>query len=263
MKRLGIKAKVLYGCLVIGIALFFAGTVSIFEYARTNRYVTSVITDNINSISTSSELLHMTDQYNAELMYNLVISNSADSVGNFSAFRENGYSIALENLRDRFSDPREVAAADSVVYAYVAYMQVASEAEEIWNYSYDVRSEWFFNRLQPVHQELRRYLMQLTQVCQNTLTENTENLQAGYYRGLMPGVVSGLFGIVLVMFLNYYLRYYLINPLLRITTGIKRFKQFGRSYDVRVETEDEMAELNEVVKDIVDLNQSYKKKLKQ
>lgn len=262
MKRLGIKRKVLYGCLVIGVALFFAGTVSIFEYARTNRYVADVINDNINSINTSRDLLNATEAYNADLMYDLVISNSADSVSKYSAFRENSLVTSLENLRDKFSDPREVAAADSVVYAYVAYMHVASEAEEIWNYAYNVRNEWFFDRLQPIYLEFRRYLLQLTQVCQETLSENSSNLQARYYRGLMPGVVSGLFGMILVIFLNYYLRVYMINPILKITGGIKRFRQFGRDYDVKVDSGDELEELNGVVKDIVDLNQSYKKQLR-
>ncbi len=262
MKRIGIKTKVLYGCLVIGIVLFFAGTVSIFEYTRTNRYVADVITDNINSINTSRELLYVTEAYNSDLMYELVINDSADSVSNFSAFRDNSLVNSLENLRDKFTDPREIAAADSVVYAYVAYMQVASEAEKVWNYDYNIRSEWFFNRLQPIHLEFRRYLMQLTQVCQDTLTENSSDLQARFYRGLMPGVISGIFGIILVMFLNYYLRHYMINPVLKITGGIKRYRQFGRDYDIKVDSDDEISELNEVVKDIVDLNQSYRKQLK-
>lgn len=262
MKRIGIKTKVLYGCLVIGIVLFFAGTVSIFEYTRTNRYVADVITDNINSINTSRELLYVTEAYNADLMYELVISDSADSVSNFSAFRDDRLITSLETLRDRFTDPREIAAADSVVYAYVAYMQVASEAEEIWNNDYDVRSEWFFNRLQPIHLEFRRYLTQLAQVCQETLTENSSDLQARFYRGLMPGVISGIFGIILVMFLNYYLRYYMINPILRITGAIKKYRQFGKDYEVKVDSEDEISELNDVVRDIVDLNQSYRKQLR-
>ena len=259
--KLGIRRKVLYGCIVLGVVLLLSGTVSLYEYSKMNSYVSDVISDNINSINTSRELLSVAEQYNIDLMNDLVVKNSADSIGKFPGLEDERLIAIFDNLRKKFATPEEQAAADSVVYAYVAYMQVVSEAETIWQKHYQMRQQWYFNRLMPVYIEFKGYMMTLTQVCQDHLVANSSTLQEGFYRSLMPGLVSVIFGMILALLLYYYLNGFLIKPLLKITKGIKGSRLFGKSYDVKVETDDEMAELNTAVKDIIDLNRSYKKQL--
>jgi len=260
-RRIGIKSKVLYGCIVICAVLFFSGAVSIFEYSKMNSYVSDVITDNISSINTSRELLSVAEEYNRNLMNNLIIKNASDSIGKFPGLEDEHLIKIFDNLKKNFATPEEHAVADSVVYAYVAYMQVVTEAEQIWQKGYNVRQQWFFSRLQPVYLEFRAYMLNLTQVCQDILVKNSATLQYGFYRSLMPGVVSVIFGLVLTLLLNYYLNYFLINPLLKITKGIKGFRKFGKSYDVKIDNDDELSDMNDSVRDIIDLNRSYKKQL--
>jgi len=102
-RRFGIKTKVLYGCIVLAAVLFFSGTVSIFEYSKMNSYVSDVISDNINSINTARELLSVSEQYNIELMNNLVIKNSADSIGKFPGLEDERLISIFGNLRKKFA----------------------------------------------------------------------------------------------------------------------------------------------------------------
>ena len=59
-KEIGIKRKVFYGCVVLGVVLFFSGVISIFEYSTMNDYVSELIGDNIKSINTISQIIHNT-----------------------------------------------------------------------------------------------------------------------------------------------------------------------------------------------------------
>ncbi|MBR6269077.1 MAG: hypothetical protein IKR30_00705 [Bacteroidales bacterium] len=43
--------------------------------------------------------------------------------------------------------------------------------------------------------------------------------------------------------------------------GIRDFRRFGRKYDEKIDNSDEIAELNTNIKDLLDLNQSYKNQL--
>ncbi|MDD2294196.1 MAG: methyl-accepting chemotaxis protein, partial [Bacteroidales bacterium] len=147
-------------------------------------------------------------------------------------------------------------------YAYTAYMQIVREAEDVWLNDDDVRKDWYFNRLQPVYWRLRDYIRELTKVSQDALIANSQSLQTGFYRSIMPALVSVILGIILVLLFNYFMNYYLINPILKITKGIKDYRQFDKSYDVDLDTDDELADLNHSVKDVVDLNQSLKRRLK-
>ncbi len=259
-KTLGIKRKVLLGCIVLAVILFFSSLISIFEFVRMNRYVSGVIADNISSINTARELLSVSEQYNISLMNGLVLENDEELEALPVAPQEELVS-SFENLSKRFVTPQERAAADSVLYAYAAYMQVVSEAEQMWQQDYNDRQHWFFNRLQPVYVKFRGYMMQLTSISQDALIESSQDVREGTYRSLMPGLVSVLVGLIMMLLLNYYLNYYLINPLLKITGGIKGYRYHGRSYDVKLDNDDELAELNEAVGDIVDQNQSFKREL--
>ena len=259
-KKLGIKRKVLLGCIILALILFFSSLISIFEFSRMNRYVSGVIADNIRSINAARELLSVSEQYNVSLMNGLVLQN-AEGLESFPLAPEEDLVASFENLSKRFVTPEERAAADSVLYAYAAYMQVVSEAERVATFDYDQRQHWFFNRLQPVYLKFRGYMMNLTSICQDALIESSQDVREGTYRSLMPGLVSVLVGIILVLLFNYYLNYYLINPLLRVTAGIKGYRYHGRSYSVKMESGDELEELNDAVGDIVDQNQSFKREL--
>ena len=65
--------------------------------------------------------------------------------------REEDLAASFENLSGSFATPQGQAAADSVRYAYAAYMQVVAEADQMWNQGYEERQHWYFNRLQPVY----------------------------------------------------------------------------------------------------------------
>ncbi len=259
-KSIGIKRKVLLGCIILAAILFFSSLISIFEFSRMNRYVSGVIADNIRSINAARELLSVSEQYNISLMNGLVLEN-AEQLEELPSAPQAELVASFEDLSKRFVTPEERAAADSVMYAYAAYMQVVAEAEQVWKHDYSQRQHWFFNRLQPVYLKFRGYMMQLTSICQDALIESSQDVREGTYRSLMPGLVSVLVGLILVLLFDYYLNYYLINPLLKVTAGIKGYRYHGRGYNVKLDNDDELEELNEAVGDIVDQNQSYKREL--
>ena len=260
-KKLGIKRKVLLGCVVLAAILFFSSVISVYEFTRMNRYVSGVIADNIRSINAARKLLSVSEQYNVNLMNDLVLESTAYLPEDLSVFQSEELVAAFDNLSHSFVTPDERAAADSVMYAYSAYMQVVSEARQMWERDYAARQHWYFNRLQPVYLKFRGYMMQLTSICQDALVENSQDIREGTYRSLMPGVVSVLVGLIMVLLFNYFLNYFVINPLLRVTGGIKGYRYHGRNYDVKLDSDDELEELNEAVGDIVEQNLSYKREL--
>ena len=245
---------------MLAIILFFSSLISIFEFTKMNRYVSGVIADNIRSINAARELLSVSEQYNIDLMNGLVLEG-AEEVEAVPILREEELVSSFENLSRSFITPEERAGADSVLYAYAAYMQVVAEADEIWKHDYEERQHWFFNRLQPVYHKFRGYMMQLTSVCQDALIESSQDIREGTYRSLMPGLASVLVGMILVLLFNYFLNYYLINPLLKVTGGIKGYRYHGRSYDVKLDSDDELEELNRAVGDIVEQNLTFRREL--
>lgn len=257
MKAMGIKAKVRAACVILGSILLFSSIISIFEYSNMNRYVTRVLSENIESINSSKDLLEAAEGYNLQLMY--IINGLPEDVNEID---KGDITLKFSNLHRKFDGNVPSSSVDSVIFAYTAYMQVAREAGTVWNGDLWQRREWFFNRLQPVYIKLRGYVQELTFVSQDALIDNSKSLQDNFYRSMVPSSASLILILLLVLLFNYYLNYYLINPFLKVSKGITDYRKFNKEYNVNVDSEDEISELNNAARDLIDLNESYKRQLK-
>ena len=260
MKRLGIKKKISLGFVLIGTILLLSSLIAIYELISMRRSVSTVISDNISSINASRLLLEITDEYNFILLKGIGEDTTASVPDLATDMR---FVNHLNDVKSIYANEIERKMADSVLYAFTAYMHVMNKAPEIWEGPYQGRRYWYFNSLYPVYMKLRKYIQSLTLISQESLAENSQNLSDSFYRSLMPGVVAVAIGIVLVFLFNYFINFYFIAPLLAITKGIEKYIQFKKSYNVDIESDDELDELNESVRELIDSNKNLSKHLDQ
>lgn len=252
----GVKRKVFLGFLALAVILFFSSIISIFEFSKMNKTLSGLVSDNIKSINAARTLMIQSEDYNSMLLNNL---NKTDGeFAEFKAVESDDFVASFNNLKKSFTTNKERQCADSVLFAYTAYMQVVREAQEVWLMGNE--EDWFFSRLQPFYIQLRSYIQKLTQVSQEALVQNSKDVQDTFYRSSMPAVASVAVGFIMVILFNYFLNFYVINPLLRITKGIKNFKLYGKNYDVKLDSDDEIAELNDSVKDLIESNKVRNRK---
>lgn len=229
---------------------------AIYEFVRMRNTVSHLVTDNIAAINTSRLLLEVTDEYNFSLLESLG-DNTSSVIG--AMVDDNRFKDYLTDVKTKFTTEKERAYADSVLYAYTTYVIIMNEAPDIWRDDYNGRRNWYFNRLYPVYTKVREYLQQLTITSQQALAENSTSMTDSFYRSIMPGVVAVIAGIVLIILFNYFLNYYFVNPMLNITRGISEFLQRRKPYFVKIDSDDEMSELNENVKELVETNKRLSK----
>ncbi len=253
---MGIRKKILLGFLVIGIVLLLSGVIAIYEFVRMRDTVHTLVADNIKSINTSNLLLEITDEYNFALLKSMGETGYA-VIPDIN--KDTRFTDYLANAMDRYTEVREQNMADSVVYAYTAYIHVMKEAPMVWQGNYQDRRSWYFDRMYPIYMKLRGYIQKLITLSQTALTENSYNLSDSFYRSLMPCVVAVGVGIVLVLLFVYFINFYFINPILRITRGISNYILYKKSYNVVLENSDELQELNQNVADLVDVNKKLEK----
>ena len=259
-----IKRKVGAGFTVLAFILFFSSIVSLFEYTRMNRVLTHQITENVHSVNIARELIMMTEDYNLGV---LDAMSEPDFEGGFvtggpanaanAAFIQD-FSQTMEDMRRTFTEStsfKEKNYADSVLLAYTAYMQVLRESLDLEAESADLqaRQDWYFNRLQPFYMKLRDYIRNLTNASQQALVENSQRVDETFYRSITPAIASVVVGLLVVMLFNYFINFYLINPLIKINKGIQGYRNFGKDYTVEVDNNgDELDQLNGSVREIVE-----------
>ncbi len=255
---MGIRKKISLGFVIIGVILFLSSLVAIFEFNRMRHSVTNLMRDNMNSINTSRLLLEITDEYNFTLLSRVIQDSVFDASGLLYDDRFDKY---LNTIKQSFTSESEVRVADSLSVAYANYLKVINMAPSIMVQSPDVRKKWYFEELTPVYQDLRRYKKKLSLITQSALSQNSKEIQEGFYRSIMPGIIAVAAGIMLVMLFNYFINLYFITPLMLISKGIKNYREYNKSYTVTFDNDDEIQELNSDIKSVLDENKKLKSRL--
>lgn len=254
---MGIRKKIFSGFVILGVVLLLSGIIAIYEFVNMRNRVAQVVTDNVTSINSASLLLKVTDEYNFGLLKSMGDTGAAaiPNIQEDTRFVDN-----LTQAVNKYSNLKERNMADSVIFAYTAYIHVMKEAPYIWQGEYQSKRSWYFNRLYPVYMKLRGYIQQLMLLSQESLAESSQNLSHSFYRTLMPCVVAVGVGIVLVILFNYFINLYFIKPILSITKGISNYVMYRKSYTVHLESDDEIQELNQNITELVDINKKLEKK---
>ena len=254
---MAIKRKIAKGFVVIGTILLVSSAISIYEFIRMRDTVSSLINDNISAINTTRQLLEVTDEYNFNLLEGL---GDEHWLLNLKDKDDNRFSDHLSDVREKFTTENEREYADSVLYAYTSYIWIMNDAPQVWHGDYAGRRNWYFNRLHPVYMQLRNYLQKLTLTSQQALADNSLTMTESFYRSIMPGVVAVIMGIILVFLFNYFINFYFVNPLLKISEGISSYITRKKSYTVVIDNDDELKEMNENVRELIETNKKLSKK---
>jgi len=239
-----ISNKINMGFLVVGFVLFLSSLVSIFEMGRTRRSLGDVLSVNVDNINASIQLLEVTDQNIFELLNQIGISqDSLLQVG--SLYEDDRFEGYFRASGSTFTTNEEQALTDSIMFAYAAYMQILNEAPVLWeDNGYLPRREWYTARLYPTYTRLRNYILELISLEQDLLDHNTQQIQDGFYRSIMPGVIAVASSILLLFLLSYFIRIYVIQPIKEIRIGVRNTLLFKKKYQVRLPAGDELSELN-------------------
>ena len=228
--KLGVRSKIFAASLVIALMLLLSGGMAFFEFGRMSRYISEFISNSILSVDLTRNLLNTSERYHSDL------------------FRQIGGDGLLAQPETIPDDEFES-------------MQVSLEIETVWLLPQDDRTDWYFNRLQTVYTKLRNYLTRLSDASQSAITDSYNSLQDSYYRSIMPGIVANAASIVLIMLFVYFLSHYVVQPMVRMSRGLKDYRHSGKSYNVTFDYGgDQIQSMNEDIKELIDENKSIKKR---
>ena len=83
-----------------------------------------------------------------------------------------------------------------------------------------------------------------------------------FYRSMMPGVGSVGAGILLIFLLFYFTMSNYVNPLCRMSDGIDQYRQTGHRYSGTFDGDDQLANINAGITELIEENIELKKRIK-
>lgn len=256
--RPSMRRKLFFSLGALAALLLLSGVISILEYRRMSDYVSEMIAANIKSIVMSQRLADITEEYNHQ-MISVVVQNDISMMPDFNL---DDFNALADSLRNSFTSSHALPMVDSVTVSFNAFMNTSIEFDEVFLADNVNTGEWFFGTLQPVYNKFRQDIGQLNDSIHSELRRNSADFDAGFYRSIIPGVVSVGAGLVLIMLLFYFIMVYYVNPIYKIADGVRNYRLSGRRHTYTFDGDDQLAEINSGVGELTEENLELKKRIK-
>ena len=222
-----------------------------------SNYVSDKIAANIGSINTAQKLLTVIEQYNLDMLG--VIGEDVFLAA--PKLEQDLFVNQLDSLRSGLQSDIDKVKVDSVTCAFNAYMHTSMEVEEAYVSRFIDTRDWYFNTLQPRFQNVRMHIEELMDSAYEDLKMNSEQFQQGFYRSIIPGVVSVAAGIMLVILMMFYLSVYYVNPIYKMLEKLHNYREHSIRYHNDFEGDDQLSELNEQITDLATENYELRKRI--
>lgn len=252
------KKKVFFSLGSLAMILLLSGIISILEYRRMSSYVSDMIASNIKSINLSQRLSDITEEYNHQMLA-VVVQNDISIMPDFNI---RYFNAQADSLKNSFTKAGALPMVDSVSNSFNRFMVTSLKFDEVFLADSVDTGEWFFGTLQPCYNQFRNDMGILNETIHDELKTNSAEFDAGFYRSIMPGVVSVAAGILLVILLLYFTISYYVNPIYRISDGIDNYRQTSRKYGYTFDGDDQLANINSGVSELIDENIELRRRVK-
>ncbi|MBQ9701391.1 MAG: hypothetical protein IJ753_06315 [Bacteroidales bacterium] len=254
--RLSLRMKMILSILAITVVLLMSIVISVLEYRRMSNYVSDMIAEDIHDIHATQRLVDAVDQYNLELL--AVIGD--DKISALPDFDRDAFMAYCDSLRLTVTGTT-APLADSVLYAYSAYMLASMELPAVLESDFINTRDWYFTRLQPLFGRMRAYLDRLSETIHSDLRRNSETFGSGYYRSFIPSAVALAVGIVLLFLLMFFILTYYVDPLYKMLESLRDYLGYRRRYTYTFDGNDQLSDLNNSITELTEENRALRKRI--
>ena len=238
--------------------LVLSGVISIHEYRRMSSYVSELIAANIKSINMSQRLADITEEYNHQMLA-VVVQNDISIMPDFNLKH---FNAQADSLKNSFTSQTALPMVDSVEVSFNKFISTSMKFDEVFLADNVDTGEWFFGTLQPCYNEFREDMAVLNDMIYDELRSNSADFDEGFYRSIMPGVVSVCAGLLLIILLFYFTLSNYVIPIYKISAGVDNYRLSGRKHGYTFDGEDQLANINTGVSELIEENIELKRRIK-
>ena len=256
--RPSMRLKLLFSLGSIAAILLVSGLISIIEYRRMSDYVSDLIASNIKSINLSQRLADMTQEYNHQML-TVVLMNDLTKMPDFDIKL---FQQQADSLKSSVTSSSSLPVVDTLSNSFDAFMKTSLNFDEVFLADTVNTNEWFFLSLQPCYNKFRKDMDTLNNAIHEELRNNSADFDAGFYRSIIPGVVSVGAGLLLVMLLMYFILVYYVNPIYKMSDAVDNYRAVGKRYTYVFDGDDQLANINSGLSELIDDNIELKRRVR-
>ncbi len=129
------------------------------------------------------------------------------------------------------------------------YFEKLASNEDIHKNKARVRVLGTWEKLLP--ENVKSSIKALMSLNQQTMYTTSKLLKDRSKRSVMPGIVSIVTAVLFTLLFNFFIHHYVAKPIVQITKGIEDFNEYGKEFNVEIETNDELKRLAEAINNLL------------
>ncbi|MDR1341513.1 MAG: hypothetical protein LBK58_15900 [Prevotellaceae bacterium] len=244
---MGIRKKIFLGFVVIGLILFASGMISLFQLIRIEKTVADMNVNNIHSIEASGRIFEEAKIQTWKILD--IMHENLQGVDAGIVFSDTLYEGCLEIILKNAVTQEEKSMFDTLYAKYQLFRRQTMLLDSLFlPGDAKERNEGFNTLYRPAYESFTKAANRMGVFSQNTISKSSVELKNNFYRLVIPLIVAVTAGLLLVILFNYFINFYFINPILKIIKGVKGYSENKQTYNVKIDTRDEINELNKEIK---------------
>ena len=250
------KAKIWWALASITSILVLSSVISIIEYNRVSTSVSTLIFNDVESLKLIKKLDFNADEFNLNVLDAIELDDSIPS-----EIPSDGL-ISEQFIKSDLTDLSENINVDTLLTAFDLCMEEYAGLAHSGVMQKDSLRTWYREVFRPDYDLLKSEVKEIDTQLYSNLTAHSQSFQDAFYRSIVPGMVAMCSGLVLVFLLGYFFLSYYVHPIIKMLNAIESYSKLGRMYSCKFDGDDQLAELNAEITDLVEENSTLKKRLK-
>lgn len=247
-----LRLKILSGFLILALMLSIAGVWSIYELKSIGISVQDLLNDNYKSIDASKKMIEALEREDSGIL--LLLSGHWHEGRTIISAADSLFESAFKTAANNITIPGEQLYVDSIRTNYQLYKKLWEKP--IVDTQKQGNINWYFQTLHETFLTVKTSVNNLMSLNNKFMFKTASELQSKANRAIMPGIVAILAALVFTFLFNFFVNYYFVNPVIKITASIKRFLDRKTPFNVRVETRDEIYDLAESISNLCSLTKA-------
>ena len=230
--------------------LFIAGVVSIIEQSRLRNSMKLLIEENYTSIDAARGMIEALEREDSGVL--LLVAGDWSSGRKIISSGDSLFTSAYKIAKGNLSIEGEDELMDSVIFQYKRYKSLWEGP--IVGTLKEGNINWYNNQIHPNFIKVKTTVTSLMNMNQNTMYSSVKTLKNRTNRAIMPGIIAMISAFVFTIIFNFFINYYFVSPILKITRGIENHIKMNTPFQVEVETRDEIHDLRDAVSELISRN---------
>jgi hypothetical protein len=243
-----LRFKLILGFLVLSMMLFVAGAVSIWELKKIGSTVQRFLDENYRSITACKDMLESTERIDSGIL--LILTGSVEEGRSEINKGDSLFQLALDFAQSNITEAGENELTDKISTQFFEFRLLWDRVIVFTDDSIGI--DYYHSQIHPVFLNLKNNIQTLMSLNDHAMYSTSLQLQGRIQRSVTPGIVAIIASIIFSIMWLYFLNKFFIAPIIHINRGIKSNMQYGKPYNVQVNTNDELEELNKSIDSILE-----------